>query len=233
MVNGKIYVGKDAENDPLYIGSGVLLEMAIRKYGKEQFSKCTIESCSNYEQLNEREVFWIKTLDATNKKIGYNIALGGSGGDTTSKMPIKMKARMLKNRSESLKKAFSTPEYRLKRSEISKNMWTPEHAEMMRKKMKGRKITWDTKLSKNGNRKGVVSEEHREKLRISSTGRECVKVDEETKDLIVSLYKKCGAKRMHILLNDMGKHVSPYIIRRTLKQRGVYEKWRKKRPEMP
>jgi hypothetical protein len=40
-INGKMYVGQHVvvnEND-LYFGSGFLLKVAIKKYGKENFSK--------------------------------------------------------------------------------------------------------------------------------------------------------------------------------------------------
>ena len=36
QLNGKWYIGKDEKNNPKYLDSGVLLEQAIKKYGKEQ-----------------------------------------------------------------------------------------------------------------------------------------------------------------------------------------------------
>jgi len=42
-INGKIYIGKDVKNDPNYIGSGLYIKNAIKKYGKEHFKKETIE----------------------------------------------------------------------------------------------------------------------------------------------------------------------------------------------
>lgn len=231
-VNGKIYVGKDFDNDPSYLGSGVLLEMAIKKYGRQNFTKSLIESCSTAEELNRREIHWIRVLNSTDRKIGYNIALGGTGGDTTTNLSTIKKEEMLKKRSIALKKVFSSPAYRKKRSEITKRMWTPAYTDKMRDKMTGRKITWDTKLSKNRNKKGIVSESHREKIRISSTGRECVKVDDATQSLILSMYKECGPKLMSVKLAEVGTNVSPYVIRRILKKAGVYQKWRKKRPEL-
>ena len=43
LVNGKIYIGKDKNNNPSYLGSGKILKLAIKKYGKENFTKETIE----------------------------------------------------------------------------------------------------------------------------------------------------------------------------------------------
>lgn len=84
-INGKIYVGKDEKNNPEYYGSGLLLNRAIKKYGKNNFTKEILEVCKSREELNEREIFWIKELNATID--GYNIALGGSGGDTYTNNP--------------------------------------------------------------------------------------------------------------------------------------------------
>ena len=86
-INQKFYIGQDRYNNPLYIGSGLLLERAIKKYGKENFKKEIIEYCSSINELNEREIFWIKELNSTNPDIGYNIASGGVGGDTISHHP--------------------------------------------------------------------------------------------------------------------------------------------------
>jgi len=81
-VNNKIYIGKSLINDPDYLGSGISINNAIKKYGKENFQKEVLEVCENEEVLNEREKFWIKELNTTNRKIGYNIAEGGNGGNT-------------------------------------------------------------------------------------------------------------------------------------------------------
>ena len=86
-LNGKFYIGQDRYNNPLYLGSGLLLERAFDKYGKENFEKKIIENCKSLIELNQREIFWIKELNSTNPDIGYNIAIGGTGGDTISHHP--------------------------------------------------------------------------------------------------------------------------------------------------
>ena len=225
-INGKIYVGKDARNRSDYIGSGTILRRAIKKYGKQNFDKTIIEVCDSLPYLSEREVYWVRELKATDRDIGYNIAKGGTGGDTISNMDSGDREKMLRNRSMSLKKVFSSPEYRKKRSELTKKMWSPEHTEMMREKMTGREISWDTKLSENRS-SGVVSEEHREKLRAASTGKIFVEVNPKLEDAIVKMYEECGPKRMSERLG-----VSAYVIRRVLKKKGIYQKWRKMRPEL-
>lgn len=88
ICNGKIYVGKAKTNNPLYLGSGVILSQAIRKYGKSSFQKEILEECSD-NIIDEREVYWIAKLRSTDRNLGYNIAAGGTGGDTTSQHPDK------------------------------------------------------------------------------------------------------------------------------------------------
>ena len=63
------------------MGSGRILELAIKKYGKENFIRETLETCESRDDLNNREKFWIAFYNATNRSIGYNIARGGEGGD--------------------------------------------------------------------------------------------------------------------------------------------------------
>jgi hypothetical protein len=77
LINNKFYIGQDIKEDPKYFGSGKLIQMAIKKYGKENFIKETLEVCTDEKQMDEREIFWIKELDATNRKIAYNICEGG------------------------------------------------------------------------------------------------------------------------------------------------------------
>ena len=83
LVNNKFYIGQDSNNNINYLGSGTLLIKAINKYGKENFRKEVIELCSSKKELDEREIFWIKTLNATNRNIAYNIREGGGGGPLT------------------------------------------------------------------------------------------------------------------------------------------------------
>lgn len=99
--NGKIYIGKDKVNNPSYLGSGAILSQAIAKYGKDSFKKEALEECSD-NIINEREQYWIATLNSTNRSIGYNIAPGGTGGDTTSCHPEK--EFIIEKRTHGLKK---------------------------------------------------------------------------------------------------------------------------------
>ena len=77
LINGKIYVGKDYKNKPTYYGSGIQIIRAIRKYGRINFKKEILEQCT-IGNIDEREKHWIATLNARDRKIGYNIDEGGN-----------------------------------------------------------------------------------------------------------------------------------------------------------
>jgi len=81
LVNGKFYIGKDTKNCKTYLGSGKLLQKALKKYGRSNFTKETLQVCSTLDELNKAEVYWIRLLNARNKTLAYNIAEGGDGGN--------------------------------------------------------------------------------------------------------------------------------------------------------
>jgi len=88
ILNEKCYVGQHASNDKdnKYLGSGILIDKAIKKYGRKNFIKTIIEFCNNEEELNEREIYWIKQLN-TIHPYGYNISEGGYGNGTRGVVP--------------------------------------------------------------------------------------------------------------------------------------------------
>jgi len=64
LINSKYYIGKDEKNNPDYLGSGLLLNRAIKKHGRENFKKEILETCTNRTELNEKEIYWIEKLKA-------------------------------------------------------------------------------------------------------------------------------------------------------------------------
>lgn len=83
-VNGKKYIGlhrwSEDKLDENYLGSGVILNSAINKYGKEAFTCRIIECCDTKEQLAEREKYWIGYYKADSSSDYYNVSAGGLGG---------------------------------------------------------------------------------------------------------------------------------------------------------
>ena len=77
-INGKVYIGQTMHNKLNYFGSDVNIKLAIKKYGKENFTKVIlIDNILTLESLNCLEDFYIKLYDSTNPLIGYNISPGG------------------------------------------------------------------------------------------------------------------------------------------------------------
>lgn len=81
LINDKVYVGQTTQELKLRLkyhksNKNTLIGRAIRKYGWENFSVEVLEECETQEQLNEREIFWIKKLNSKNPN-GYNLTDGG------------------------------------------------------------------------------------------------------------------------------------------------------------
>jgi group I intron endonuclease len=83
LVNNKKYIGKKVtdSNSDKYIGSGVLLIKAIKKYGRENFIKKIIDVATNNDELTQKEIYWIDYFNAVKSNQYYNICKGGEGGD--------------------------------------------------------------------------------------------------------------------------------------------------------
>lgn len=85
-LNGKCYVGQSIDIEARWkqhiIDSknkcNQAIHKAISKYGKENFEFSVLEECSA-DELDEREIHWIKELDTFNSNSGYNCTLGGGG----------------------------------------------------------------------------------------------------------------------------------------------------------
>jgi hypothetical protein len=138
LINGKFYVGKDEKNNPNYLGSGINLNRAIKKYGRANFIKETIEVCSTREELIEREKYWIKETKA--QGLGYNIADGGLGGNTydeETRQRISKQFRGRKVKPETRERIKKTREEKKKQNPDAYKM-SQENRELMSKVHKGK-----------------------------------------------------------------------------------------------
>lgn len=83
IINGMMYVGKRTcrKGDNYYYGSGKYFKRAFKKYGKENFIRIVVDYAYDKKELNEKEKFYIKDLNAVEDKMFYNLADGGEGGN--------------------------------------------------------------------------------------------------------------------------------------------------------
>lgn len=139
---GLIYIGQKKSDKFLanrYLGSGKKLKSSIKSHGRDRFEVELLEECESYDELNDREIYWISKYNSTDPSIGYNISLGGDvprgiqawnkGITKEDDIRLVQKESTLKKRSESLKKAYRegrhnidfTDEVRKKMSDRAKN----------------------------------------------------------------------------------------------------------------
>lgn len=185
-INGKIYIGQSKVNDPSYLGSGKFIKKAIKKYGKDNFSKEILEECESKKSADEREKFWIKELHSKKKEIGYNIADGGSSFIMNPEIARKI-SETLKGKyvgDNSFRKGIKLSEDH--KNSISKSNKGKIFSEETKKKMSesGKKkiFTEETKkkMSESAKKK-ILSDDHRKNI---SKGLEGRVVSEKTRDLI-------------------------------------------------
>lgn len=77
-INHKFYIGahKTKNKDDGYMGSSEILKDAIKKYGKQNFTKEILYEAHSLEEMYLKE----KELVVIDRKISYNLKLGGIGG---------------------------------------------------------------------------------------------------------------------------------------------------------
>lgn len=85
LIDGKYYIGQRHCCCPIekdnYMGSGKLIKLALKKYGRDNFKKEILEICPTKETLDEAERRWIGEdwlIDEC-----YNLRPGGIGGSNT------------------------------------------------------------------------------------------------------------------------------------------------------
>ena len=95
-INGKFYIGKHQTTDPndSYYGSGIKLQLAIEKYGKDNFTKEVLFIFDNERDMTQKEKEII-TEEFVSRKDTYNVGIGGEGGPH-----FKGKTHSLKSRSK-------------------------------------------------------------------------------------------------------------------------------------
>ena len=215
-INGKTYVGqhKYKKLNDRYMGSGVLLKEAKKKYGIENFEKEILEfDIPNVGLANDFEQMYI-LFERAKGKAEYNIAPGGLGH--------------IGHHSEETKKKMSKTRTGRKYSE--------EHRRHISESLKGRVVSEETRKKISGKNKGQpawnkgkkMSEEQKRKLSEAHKGQY---PSEETrrkrskalKGHLVSEYTKQKLRDSH-LRGDVRKNKSEKV---KAAKAGMVEAYRK------
>lgn len=201
-INEKKYVGSHSEkilNDG-YLGSGRNFKKAIKKYGRENFTREILKECETIEEARNLEVFYIEKYKTLSPN-GYNFHPTGGptnkGGfhseETKRKMSEAAKKRWGKKeeREKQSKRLCSlnlthTEEFKKKIGDIQRGKISPmrgkKHTEETKNKIRkirfGTKLSEETKekISKNSKRHNPwvgkeFSEEHKQNISNSLKGR--------------------------------------------------------------
>ena len=169
-INGRKYIGKHSTNDMNdgYMGSGIAIKQAIKKYGSKNFSKKIIKSFETSEEAFKFEKEIIERLDCVNNYKYYNMSDGGIGGVGTLSGKTELEKVEIYNRMKNTLKGKmageNNPMYG-KVSAMKGKKHTKEAREKMSKALKGKPF----------------SKEHRENISKSRIG---MKLSEETKKKI-------------------------------------------------
>ena len=112
LVNGKKYLGQKRFEGKWnqYLGSGALFKKAIKKYGRENFSKNIVCICYSEEELNNTEYELSVFFDVVESPNWYNLVFGG--GTTSGWHPNEQtKQKISKKAKERLADPTNHPMY--------------------------------------------------------------------------------------------------------------------------
>lgn len=84
LINGKQYIGQakidKKGNWKTYLGSGTILKLAIKKYGRENFHRDIIHIAFNKNEMNFWERYYTVLFNCVNNDDWYNLIHGGLNG---------------------------------------------------------------------------------------------------------------------------------------------------------
>lgn len=232
-VNGKKYVGQTTQklkrrfNAHIYASKnkkGIPLYNAIQKYGQECFFIKTIDVAYTFEELNEKEIFWIKKY--TDSENIYNVRPGGTGFQKGELHPLYGRELPKKTREKignAHRGKIVSSETRKKLSKASKDRprteeWSNNISKGLmghRSWSKGIKLSEETrKKISNSNKGKKLSDEHKEKISINqkknnSNARKviCITTNEEFCSMSeASRHFMIG--RDYVMRSCKGKHCS-------------------------
>ena len=167
LITHKKYIGQKKSTKFLgnkYLGSGKYLKNAVEKYGKNNFSVIMLDSAETFDELNEKEKYYIAKYNAVDSDDFYNMSPGG----------VLFGEGHIKHHTEETKEKISKAS-----SGKNNKFYGQHHTEETKAKLRE---SWKKR------RKNPVSEETRKKMSESRKGR---KFTEEHRRKISEAQKGC------------------------------------------
>lgn len=145
-INGKCYIGSHASNKEKdsYLGSGIILWNAIKKYGANNFLRINIKNYDTIVEARKNESKYILLFDTINPN-GYNFDETGGHGWNGSYIAEETRKKISKTLVENGTSFWKKPRTIEQREAISKihkgKKLKPEQIELISKIHKGKTLT--------------------------------------------------------------------------------------------
>lgn len=83
LLNDKVYIGQTTQELKVRLSNHKcnrrsLISKALNKYGENNFKVEIIDTANSKEELDEKEIYWIRFYNCISPK-GYNLTFGGEG----------------------------------------------------------------------------------------------------------------------------------------------------------
>ena len=155
LINNRYYIGMHSTKniDDGYLGSGRRLKAELNKYGKENFKREILASCSDRKALEQLEAEIVCPL-LLEDVLCLNLKNGGEGGFSSESVKI------------TSIRAWAKPEYREKISKKRKEMWA--NADFQQRQSDGLKkvfATTEMKEKLSNTRVGFKDRKHSEETK--------------------------------------------------------------------
>ena len=204
-INNKVYIGQTIRKTILERYNGSLLnthnahlKSALELYGEENFEIKTLYWAKTKEELNLKEIEYIKQYNALNDQYGYNKSQGGLGGTHSSEINKKISIAQKRIWEES-------PDRRKKMSETNSGENNPMHKSKGGHRVESRKKMSETKKQMFANGTLVISEKSKAILRSKEVRRKCS--ESKSKFIYIQYDKNMNEINRFCLLKDLYEHM--------------------------
>lgn len=157
-IDGRVYIGQTQVDDPYYFGGGKLIRRAVKKHGRDNFTKEILEECSSKEELDEREIYWIEYYNSRDLTVGYNLARGGDGGNRNGGKLTEESRRRISESKTGTHWGHHSEETKKRMSEVRMGIeFSEEHKKKLCEKRRQRIISDETRKKASQTSRGKIN----------------------------------------------------------------------------